>query len=396
MAGLKLRPRGPAQRHPARSGQSGAALIVGLVLLVIMMVSGIAAMRGTALNEKATSNQRNKTISLMAAETGINQFYQWFASATSSTFPVTAPARNAWQTGQTYPIPTTATGALNANVGSGSFGYFWVDPASVAWDTAAETVSMTVTGHALSATTSGAIVSTSQIDVTMKRPGLALIPSMPAAPLAVVGDVSSFNAASSNNFSISSGSGPAIATTSAASTSTITSAIPGNRANNYTGVNTDGTACANPCVQTLGFGSTWGDASALESLIRSLTGNLTGSGMPTGVAFYSGNTTFSPSANSLSNSTPVTIVTGNVSFSGNPADYTGLLIVLGGSVSVSGGGNFNINGGLFLANVNTSASPWTFGATTSGVTGGGGMSITYNSNPGNIGGGNPFQNWKER
>jgi hypothetical protein len=81
---------------------------------------------------------------------------------------------------------------------------------------------------------------------------------------------------------------------------------------------------------------------------------------------------------------------------GNPADYTGLLIVLGGSVSVSGGGNFNINGGLFLANVNTSAPPWTFGATTSGVTGGGGMSITYNSNPGNIGGGNPFQNWKER
>ena len=375
-------------------GERGAALIVGLVLLVIMMVSGIAAMRGTALNERATSNQRNKTISLMAAETGINQFYQWFASATSSTFPATSAARNAWQTGQTYPIPTTATGALNANVGSGSFGYFWIDPASVAWDTAAETVSLTVTGHALSATTSGAIVSTSQIDVTMKRPGRGLIPSMPTAPLAVVGNVSSFNAASSNNFSINSGSGPAIATTSAASTSTITSAIPGNRANNYTGVNTDGTACANPCVQTLGFGSTWGDATTLQNLVT----RLQGIGEAGGVKYYPGNTTFGPSNSSekLSNATPVTIVMGTATFEGNPADYTGLLIVLGGSVSVTGGGNFNINGGLFLANVNTSASPWTFGATTAGVTGGGGMSITYNSNPGNIGGGSPFQNWKER
>ena len=369
-------------------GERGAALIVGLVLLVIMMVSGIAAMRGTALNEKATSNQRNKTISLMAAETGINQFYKWFASATSSTFPVTAAARNAWQTGQTYPIPTTATGALNANVGSGSFGYFWVDPASVAWDTAAETVSLTVTGHALSATTSGAVVSTSRIDVTMKRPGKGLIPSMPTAPLAVVGNVGTFNPANSNAHSVSSTSGPAIATTSAASTTTIINALD-KRGNNYTGVNTDGTACSAPCVQTLSVGSPWGDAAALQSLIS----NLQSLGAAGGVQYYSGNTTLSFNAQSP----PVTIVMGSASIQGNAGSYTGLLIVLGGAISITGGGGTQIDGGIYLANVNTSGSTWAFSGPVSwNVTGGGNMDITYNSNPGNIGGGNPFQNWKER
>lgn len=376
-------------------GESGAALIVGLILLVIMMVGGIAAMRSSTLNEKITSNQRNKTISLLAAETGITQFYTWFKTAAASSFPSTTQAQDAWKTSTTTPIPSTNTGALTANAGSGSLGYFWIDPASVTWNTSAQTATLTVTGHALSAATSGSILATSKIEVTLKAPSLNLIPSMPAAPIALVGNISSFDAASSNNFTVQSTSSPAIATTLASSTNTILSAIPNNRVNNYTGVNADGSACANPCIQTLSFGSTWSDPATLQSLITGLQAK----GTAGGVQYYGGNTTFGTGAGAvqLSNATPVTVVMGNAIFKGNPADYTGLLIVLGGSISVTGGGNFNINGGVFLANVNTATSPWTIGSSVAGVTGGGGMTITYNPNPGNIvDGGSPFQNWKER
>ena len=388
------------KKIPSRSAkgkQTGAALLVGLVLLVIMMIGGVAAMRTTSLNEKATSNQRNKTISMLAAETGVDQFYKWFAAASGSTYPISTSARNAWQTDPTYPVPSTNSGQLNANVrtatlGTDSLGYFWVDPASVTWNSSNLTVSLTVTGHALSSTSSGAILATSKIEVTLKAPGLNLIPSMPAAPMAIAGQISSFDAASSNNFKVSSPTTPAIATSSAGSTGTITSAIPNNRVANYPGVNADGSSCANPCVQTVSFGSTWGDASALQSLVTSLQAK----GTAGGVQYYSGNVTFGGGAQELSNSTPVTIVMGDVTFQGSPSDYTGLLLVLGGSINVIGGGNFSINGGVFLADVNTSTSPWTFGAATAGVTGGGGMSITYNSNPGSIAGGKPFQSWKER
>lgn len=138
-----------------------------------------------------------------------------------------------------------------------------------------------------------------------------------------------------------------------------------------------------------------GDANALKELVNSLKDNPK-------VKYYNGNTEFSPSQEELNNKTPITIVDGNVTFSGNPADYTGILIVLGGTVNVSGGGNFNINGSVYVANrvVNNDGS-WSFGDTDATVNGGGGMHITYNGNAAGVGAGGPGESatilkWAEK
>jgi len=53
----------------SRCKQSGAVLVVSLMLLVIMTLVGVTAMRTTILQEKMSGNTRDSTISLQAAET---------------------------------------------------------------------------------------------------------------------------------------------------------------------------------------------------------------------------------------------------------------------------------------------------------------------------------------
>jgi hypothetical protein len=50
----------------------GATLIVGLIFLAIISLVSIYSMRTSSIQEKITANQRNKTVSLMAAEFGAN------------------------------------------------------------------------------------------------------------------------------------------------------------------------------------------------------------------------------------------------------------------------------------------------------------------------------------
>ena len=57
---------------PSKSSQDGVVLLVGLISLVIISMVSIYSMRTSTIQEKITSNQRNKTISLMAAEFGVN------------------------------------------------------------------------------------------------------------------------------------------------------------------------------------------------------------------------------------------------------------------------------------------------------------------------------------
>ena len=53
----------------------------------------------------------------------------------------------------------------------------------------------------------------------------------------------------------------------------------------------------------------------------------------------------------------VLLVTGNLTFNGNP-NYNGLILVIGkGSVTKNGGGNGTVNGSLLVANLYNSANP---------------------------------------
>lgn len=62
--------------RPTRLSQNGAALVVGLILLVVATIVTITSMRGGVVQERMTSNQNNKAISLMSAEAGASQFLE--------------------------------------------------------------------------------------------------------------------------------------------------------------------------------------------------------------------------------------------------------------------------------------------------------------------------------
>lgn len=56
----------------SRKKQSGAVLIVGIVMLLILSIIVIAGSKSTIMQQKMTSNLRDKELSFQAAETAIN------------------------------------------------------------------------------------------------------------------------------------------------------------------------------------------------------------------------------------------------------------------------------------------------------------------------------------
>lgn len=53
------------------SAQRGATLLVGLVMLLLMTVIGLAAMRGSGMQELMASNMRDRNLAFQAAEAGL-------------------------------------------------------------------------------------------------------------------------------------------------------------------------------------------------------------------------------------------------------------------------------------------------------------------------------------
>lgn len=52
-------------------GQSGAALLVALIMLLISTMVGLASIRGTTMNEKMSSNMYDRSLSYQAAEAAL-------------------------------------------------------------------------------------------------------------------------------------------------------------------------------------------------------------------------------------------------------------------------------------------------------------------------------------
>ena len=77
----------PIRRCRNRSRESGAVLVISLVLLVTLTLLGVAAMNTSQLEEKMAANTQESTRAFQAAETGISEA---FADP------------NAWNTASTY------------------------------------------------------------------------------------------------------------------------------------------------------------------------------------------------------------------------------------------------------------------------------------------------------
>lgn len=113
--------------------QRGAALIVGLILLLVGSIVALASMRGSTLQEGMTANLNNKAISFMAAEAGATAFWQWLSTGGFDW------EDDSWHDDwQQAGIPTDDAEAQNM----GDFGHFWIDPAEVLWSASAVTVTV--------------------------------------------------------------------------------------------------------------------------------------------------------------------------------------------------------------------------------------------------------------
>lgn len=57
--------------RPALKNQSGAVLIIGLIMVLLMTIVGLAAIRGSSLQEMMASNLRDRNLAFQAAEAGL-------------------------------------------------------------------------------------------------------------------------------------------------------------------------------------------------------------------------------------------------------------------------------------------------------------------------------------
>ena len=63
------------QNFVMRTRQSGAVLIVAMILLVVLTLLGVTAMNTTSLQERISSNTQEAVHAFHAAETGLNQAF---------------------------------------------------------------------------------------------------------------------------------------------------------------------------------------------------------------------------------------------------------------------------------------------------------------------------------
>ena len=71
-------------RYPHITRQTGAVLVVSLMLLVIMTLIGVTAMRSTILEEKMAGNSRNSMLALQTAETALLDGEDYLANEINS------------------------------------------------------------------------------------------------------------------------------------------------------------------------------------------------------------------------------------------------------------------------------------------------------------------------
>lgn len=89
--------------------QSGASLVVVLVLLLVMTLLGLAVLRGTLFEERMSSNLMDRSIAFQAAESALRQ-----GEALAATEPA-IPASGCLAGVCAFPDPTAADRWMNAS-----------------------------------------------------------------------------------------------------------------------------------------------------------------------------------------------------------------------------------------------------------------------------------------
>jgi hypothetical protein len=102
--------------------ERGVALIIGLLLLLVLTIMGIAAMRSTGLQERMSANNQQQMITFQGAEAGIRQVMESanVAPTTAAQVQTVDVIKKAVDNGKNPAPNVLATTAQNPDTGNGT------------------------------------------------------------------------------------------------------------------------------------------------------------------------------------------------------------------------------------------------------------------------------------
>jgi Tfp pilus assembly protein PilX len=347
-------------KHSILKDQTGMALIIAILMLVVLSVIGIIAVNVTTIGAKITGNTRTSRQAFYIAEAGIEQARELLRSRIAGGSTVSAQlglvkgtdgflvdSTNVANFSSADDMPFINT----ANIGNGNYRVFLTNDNSDGVTSLTDTNSqVTLTSFGIGPDNSRAVIQATVLRVP--------IPNLPGA-ITMPGPNVNFHAGNSNASEVSGYSFPAIAVNSTTSRTSAIDGIPENRRDNYQGLGYDGTTNPKtPSVVNMTFPDPWGNLSQLQTLYQSLKG-MADFSSPSNPGFTLG-TQADPKLVVIDGDYTVPggtlgagilLVTGNLIFNGN-IDYYGIILVVGkGSLTRAGAGNGNITGGVYVANI---------------------------------------------
>ncbi len=393
--------------------QRGMALITALMLLAFLTVVGGALLSSTTVDLKIADNYKTNAQLLFLTEAGLDAARETLrvsandlttdmvaAAGTDTTLSASMDLATLLATDDQPLLPSSnslrTTGQTLDNGSGQTIGAYHVfmrnDPAEgqTATTDANDVVTLVSIGTIGNATLT--------IAADVKK---GTFPPIPAA-LTLNGGIGLFDAANSNLFRVdgfdSAGSGNnenAIGVISAGDDTTVTGAIPANRVSNYTG---DGGATPDVEDVSTDLSTSLETVSGLEDIVSSISDSATdtytpgfgsstsigdiGSASDYRVVVVNGDATFGPGTGY-----GILLVRGVLTLSGN-FNWNGLVLAIGqGEMHWNGGGNGEVQGGVFIAKTRDTATmsePLGALRTTRGdiiadFNGGGGAGIIYNT-----------------
>ena len=342
--------------------EKGAALAIGLILLVPMTITSALILNMSVQDERMSLNHKTQTDAFLMAEKGyyeaksnFNDDDEW--DATWSDF-----------FGESN---TCTNGASIVSDTDGNLQYsVVVDACNVNGNNQHRLRSI---GRNVSAETKREILFVVEGLLSGSTPrggGLG-------GAINFFGDISGFDAPNSNSFVVDGNGGTSIGASSSEDADLIIADIEGKgREANYYGN-----------IEEINYSSPWNNASDLQTFINDIEKTAQSGGAN---RYFNGNHN---AGNAKTYVNGVTVVNGNMSVGGNfegsgvlvvKGDFStsgtpkwdGVIVVLGGTFSIGGGGSGGVTGSIYVADVDTGSSSWEFNNNALTFTNGGG-NATY-------------------
>ncbi|KAA0876277.1 PilX N-terminal domain-containing pilus assembly protein [Nitrincola tapanii] len=346
--------------------QKGVALVISLILLLVATLVTVLGMQGSRMQERMSSNQNNKALSAMAAEYGASHF---LAELRENGFNAATWAEDMG----------IATSGINPTPVPDGNGVYWIDVVNVS----PITVEMNVFGAIREGEDIDNLALT-QLRISLRR---EFIPGTPptteevptgtpgggsGGAINLVGNVAEFKVPNSNSFQVNGQGGPALGTGRGGDRDDILAElIKEGRDHNYIGG-----------VQEIDYNAgLWGDPAQVKSFVDAVcssSGARCGNTVPNDTVVNKNNAASQQHKITVvrgdaaiefkgnDTGSGILIVEGNLTTKGTPS-WNGLVIVLGGTFSIGGGGNGGLEGSMYVLNMNTpSSGEWSYRST--GVT----------------------------